>query len=79
MDTTEAARLLRLAAEGRREYAHAGLDGDLIKLLEHEAVTLDRVADFLEGDLQPLYGWLPSWQWTDEMRAALYGIGKEPR
>lgn len=67
----QATDLLRKAAEGRRVYAatpHA--HGEL---LDAEARLLDRAADVASGDLNPLYGWLPSWQWTDEMNARLGG------
>lgn len=72
----DAAGLLRAAAAGRREYAR-GLDGETGVLgrsredLELQASTLEQAARVVEGDLGPLYGWLPSWRWTDEMERQL--------
>ncbi|MGI5247561.1 hypothetical protein [Dactylosporangium sp. CA-139066] len=66
----EAARLLRQAAEGRLEYLASCPDQRARDVLETEASTLRHAADVVEGDLTPLYGWLPSWRWTDEMTAA---------
>lgn len=70
---SDAAELLRKAADGRDEYA-AALDGSdnrrLIEqreLLRVEASVLRRAARVVDGDLGPMFGWLPSWRWTDEM------------
>lgn len=69
------AALLRLAAAGRREYTE-GLKGSdnpsLIEqnqTLEFQAAMLDQAAAVVDGDLGPLFNWLPSWRWTDEMEA----------
>jgi hypothetical protein len=78
MDCTEAAKLLRACAAGRREYA-ASIPADVAKpsLAESrrdllaEATTLDTAARIVEGDTGPLYDLLPSWRWTPEMHAAL--------
>lgn len=67
----KAADLLRLAAAGRLEYATSCPEGAARDTLETEASTLRHTADVVEGDLRPLYGWLPSWRWTDQMDAQL--------
>lgn len=65
--------LLRAAAAGRREYAQGCGGTDNTKLQEmHDALltqaaTLDGAARVADGDMGPLYGWLPSWRWTPEM------------
>ncbi|MDD4866186.1 MAG: hypothetical protein PHQ28_03370 [Mycobacterium sp.] len=67
------AHTLRKAAEGRREYAKS-LRADMpdhAEMLVLQADTLDQAADIAEGDIRPLYSWLPSWRWTDEMTRAL--------
>lgn len=69
-EIAKAAELLRRAAAGRLEYL-ASCPGQAARdVLETEASTLRHAADVVEGDLRPLYGWLPSWRWTDEMTAA---------
>ncbi|MFG1776630.1 hypothetical protein ACGFIG_09395 [Micromonospora sp. NPDC049048] len=65
-----AADLLRMAAAGRREYARA--IPEKAEPLDLQAHTLDAAARVVEGDLAPLYDWLPSWQWTGEMNARLH-------
>ncbi len=60
------AALLRYAAEGRREYL-LDVPVDMRPLVEVEVSTLESAAVVAEGRLDPLYGWLPSWRWTDEM------------
>jgi len=65
-----AADLLRAAAAGRLEYLASCPNQSARDVLETEASTLRHAADVVEGDLRPLYGWLPSWRWTDEMLAA---------
>lgn len=60
------AALLRYASEGRREYLRDVPD-DMRPLVEVEVSTLESAAVVAEGRLDPLYGWLPSWRWTDEM------------
>jgi hypothetical protein len=67
----KAADLLRLAAAGRLEYLASCPEGSARDVLEAEASTLRHAADVVEGDLRPLYGWLPSWRWTDDMDAQL--------
>ncbi len=64
------AGLLRYAAEGRREYLRDVPD-DMRPLVEVEVSTLENAAVVAEGRLDPLYGWLPSWRWTEEMTAEL--------
>ena len=71
----EIVELLRLVAEGRREYAkpHDGTDGagaQVAAFIRAEASDFDTAANIAEGSLLPLYGLLPSWRWTDEMNAA---------
>jgi hypothetical protein len=70
------AATLRAAAEGRREYANGyGREpefDDVVAMLRLQADTLDAAALVAEGNLGPLYGWLPSWRWTDEMVAKLH-------
>lgn len=61
--------LLRYAASARREYL-AGAPEDLRQIVEAECATLDAAAELAEGNMRPLYGWLPSWRWTEEMQAA---------
>lgn len=68
----ELAALFKIAAEGRREYLR-WMEGlvETQEALEHEAGLLDRAARVAAGDLGPLYWWLPTSMWTDEMLAAL--------
>jgi hypothetical protein len=68
----DGAELLRTAAAGRREYATSlegatGTLGAQREALLAQAGVLDQAAKVVEGDLGPMYGWLPSWRWTDEM------------
>lgn len=70
-----AAEKLRAAAAGRREYAASGGLDHQVEALHIEACALDRAADLVDGDDSPLYGWLPSWRWSQEMEDALYGRG----
>ena len=53
LPAVDAARLLRMAAEGRREYAANASEPDRL-LLEHEATVLESAARIVEGDLGPL-------------------------
>lgn len=73
------ARTLRAAAQGRREYAdsHPRCEAwdRVVELLRMQADTLDQAARIAEGDLGPLYNWLPSWRWTPEMTAVLRDDG----
>lgn len=64
------AMLLRQAAEGRLEYLAGCPNQKDRDVLETEASTLRHAASVVEGDLNPMYGWLPSWRWSDEMTAA---------
>lgn len=73
----EATGRLRMAAAGREEYA-TSLEGaenpSLIEqreALQYEAALLRDAARVVEGDLGPLYRWLPSWWWTEEMVGSL--------
>jgi hypothetical protein len=82
------AALFRECASGRREYLRTiesyvrekdgGQDfapsADALRL---QADTLDAVARVINGDLGPLYDWLPSWRWTDEMTRALFQRGDD--
>lgn len=65
-----AANRIRLAADGRREYAVNAPD-DQANVLRLEASVLDSAARIAEGDMDALRAWLPSWRWTDEMNKAL--------
>lgn len=57
-------RLLKLAADGRREYAKSA--GPLVSVaLTGEAEVLDAAIKIVEGDDEPLYGLLPSWRWGE--------------
>jgi hypothetical protein len=69
-EVAKAAELLRRAAAGRLEYLASCPGQAAREVLETEASTLRHAADVVEGDLRPLYGWLPSWRWTDEMTAS---------
>lgn len=67
--------LLRAAAAGRREYAGPEREGgsgnakvdEMREVLLTQAATLDGAAKVADGDMGPLYGWLPSWRWTAAM------------
>lgn len=67
------ARLLRLGAVERRRHAKlcTGAEAPTGEKLRLEADTLDAAASVIEGNLDPLYHWLPSYQWTDAMRTAI--------
>lgn len=69
-EIAKAAELLRKAAAGRLEYLARCPNQKDRDVLETEASTLRHAADVVEGDLRPLYGWLPAWRWTDEMTAS---------
>lgn len=60
------AAMLRAAAAGRREYAENAPDPSRA-VLEQEAATLESAARLADGDMEPMYGWLPAWRWTSEM------------
>lgn len=64
------AATFRSAAIHRREYMGVG-EKRHDELLSTEVVTLESAAKVADGDLGPLYMWLPSWRWTDEMNARL--------
>lgn len=67
------ARTLRDAAQGRRELAK-GIKADhpvIADNLNLQALTLDDAARVADGDLGPLYDWLPPHRWTDDMHARL--------
>ncbi|GAA0719422.1 hypothetical protein Drose_05745 [Dactylosporangium roseum] len=70
------AALLRYAAAGRREYL-PGLPEDMRPLVEVEIGTLEAAAVVADGRLDPMYDWLPSWRWTDDMSQALNDRIKE--
>ncbi|MEU3452137.1 hypothetical protein ABZ671_00640 [Micromonospora sp. NPDC006766] len=61
--TAEIAAVLRIAADGRREYAK-NAPADSAAALQQEAATLDSAARVASGDMAPMFGWLPSWWWT---------------
>lgn len=69
MTTMTVPELLRLAAEGRREYAKnsPGVMRSMLlgELLHSEADILDAAAKIADGDTAPLYGLLPSWMWEE--------------
>jgi len=69
-DPSDLAATFRYAAQGRREYL-AGIPDDMRTTMEVEVATLEAAAMVADGRLDPLYGWLPSWRWTDQMQAAL--------
>ncbi|XTZ13870.1 hypothetical protein ACQSSU_20450 [Micromonospora echinospora] len=77
---TAITRMLRTAADGRRDLAaalrseHPGI-ADSLTLQEF---TLRSAASVAEGDLGPLYDWLPSHQWTPDMLTRLYGEQHQP-
>ena len=81
----ELAALLRRCAAGRREYAGMADSPNskdptipaVAELMRIQALTLDAAARAIEGDLGPLYDWLPSHRWTAEMTDALYPERKE--
>jgi len=62
--------LLRLAAQGRREYAKEAPD-TWKETLESQAEALESAAQIMEGKLSPLFGLVPSWMWTEEMQKDL--------
>lgn len=70
-DTSPGAKL-RWVAAARRTYLD-GMPADMRRLVELQVDTLEMAARIVEGDLEPLYGLLPSWLWTDQMHAALNG------
>jgi hypothetical protein len=67
MTSPELADLFRQTAAGRREYA-TNAPESTAAILETEACALDAAARLADGDLSPMYGWLPSWRWTEEMQ-----------
>jgi len=74
----ELAALLRTCAAGRTEYAGGySLQETNHALraqraaLESEACALEAAAKVVEGDVHAVMGLLPSWRWTEEMRARL--------
>jgi hypothetical protein len=72
-ETSPAAKL-RWVAEGRRQYLH-GMPDETRPRLELEVAALETAARIVDGDLEPLYGLLPTWLWTEEMHAEL-GVGR---
>lgn len=81
MERQDLADLFRKCAAGRRQLLRS-LEGDerfreSCDALRLQAHTLDDAARVVEGELSPLYDWLPSWQWTKPMLHALYGT-EEP-
>lgn len=74
----ELVALFRMTARGRRQYLRS-IEGDerfgnAAELMRIEIATLDSVTRVLEGELGPLYNWLPSHLWTKEMLARLYAV-----
>lgn len=71
----QAAEKLRSVAAGRRQYLNrmSTTEGNVAQYvaIEDECRVMSLAADIVEGDLRPLFGWLPSWLWTDEMNATL--------
>lgn len=67
----ERAALLRSAADGRHEYQRNCPAGSGLDTLQVEEGVLRHAADVVEGDLRPMYAWLPSASWTPEMHEAL--------
>jgi len=74
---TGLAAKLRWIAEGRRAYLH-GAPEDARRLIELQVSTIEQMAQVVDGDLEPLYGLLPSYLWTDAMDAALRDEKPEP-
>lgn len=66
-------RVLGDVAEGRAEYIQVAPDMQKKEALESEVATLWQAARIAVGDMQPLYGLLPSWRWTPAMNGALRG------
>lgn len=64
--------LLREAVTGRRFYVGNAPDEHTRDLLEIECRTIENCLKVLAGDTGPLYNWLPSHMWTEDMVAALY-------
>lgn len=75
---TKLAALFRYAANARREYIPGVIDEHHRHLIETQVTTLAAVALVIEGDLGPLYTWLPSWLWTPDMLTALGHITGPP-
>lgn len=76
------AALLRLAASGRREYAEGISESQTKASLSEaraalliEAETLDSAARVIDGDDNPLYGWLPSVRWDEIPTSRPAGTG----
>jgi hypothetical protein len=74
----ELSALFRMTARGRRQYLRS-IEGDerfgsAVELLRIEITTIESVARVIEGELGPLYDWLPSHLWTKEMLARLYAV-----
>lgn len=65
------ADLLRKAVKGRRTYLRNAPDDETRRLIELECSTIESCVKVLGGDLGPLYNWLPSHMWTNDMVAAL--------
>jgi hypothetical protein len=78
----DAAELLRAAAAGRRESAaRCGGPGpreaEVREEFLAEAATLEAAARVVDGDLGPLYNWLPSWRWTPETVTQLAAVSPQ--
>ena len=71
---TSPAAKLRWVAEGRRAYL-AGMPDEVRPRLELEVAALETAARIVDGDIESLYGLLPTWLWTEEMHAKL-GVGR---
>lgn len=71
----ELAELFRKAAAGRQEYAKSAPTPRHRELLKMQAHTLESAAKVIEGDMGPMYDWLPARDWTPEMLARMNGDG----
>lgn len=74
----ELSALFLMAARGRRQFLRS-IEGDerfgnAAELLRIEIRTLESVTRVIEGELGPLYDWLPSHLWTKEMLSRLYAV-----
>lgn len=76
----ELARLLRIVADGREEYAEGSIPGSSRDLLHTEAAAFRSAANIVEGDTSGLWRLLPTWRLDTEVEqlAALCDRVTEP-
>ncbi len=70
-----AAALLRKCAAASREYLSDGMPEDQRLQLEAESRMIDAAAQIVEGYVETLRWWLPSWLWAEPILA---GRNTEP-